>query len=286
MKNIVKLIFGSLFLAGVFCSCEKDENRIYLEGGTEPVLTASSTAPMVLNINNKDQVAVQFNWTNPDYQFTTGGSSQNVTYVLQFDTAGSNFRNPNIQERAIPNELSVTLTVKELNTFLSKMELKAGTPYNMEIRIKSTLANNSAALYSNVLSINITPYLDFAVEPPGTLAANYLDGTLWIVGDAVASGWSNPLPPPYDVSQQLTRAGGPADVLHYQGTITFNATGGYKLIQTQGVWSTQYHALDGTAKLAGDFEKRDSDPQFPSPGAGNYKVEINFQTGKYKLTRL
>lgn len=286
MKNIVKLIFGSLFLAGVFCSCEKDENRIYLEGGTEPVLTASSTAPMVLNINNKDQVAVQFNWTNPDYQFTTGGSSQNVTYVLQFDTAGSNFRNPNIQERAIPNELSVTLTVKELNTFLSKMELKAGTPYNMEIRIKSTLANNSAALYSNVLTINITPYLDFAVEPPGTLAANYLDGTLWIVGDAVASGWSNPLPPPYDVSQQLTRAGGPADVLHYQGTITFNATGGYKLIQTQGVWSTQYHALDGTAKLAGDFEKRDSDPQFPSPGAGNYKVEINFQTGKYKLTRL
>lgn len=286
MKNIVKLIFGSLFLAGLISSCEKDENRVYFEGGTAPVLTASSTAPMVLNINNKDQVALQFNWTNPDYRFTTGVSSQDVTYILQFDTAGSNFSNPNIQERAFSNELSVTLTVKEVNAFLSKMELKAGTPYDMEIRLKSTLVNNSVPLYSNVIKIRITPYLDFAVEPPGTLGANYLDGTLWIVGDAVASGWSNPLPPPYDVTQQLTRAGGPTDVLHYQGTITFNATGGYKLIQTQGVWSTQYHALDGTAKLAGDFEKKDSDPQFPSPGAGNYKVEVNFQTGKYKLTRL
>ncbi|MCC7379289.1 MAG: hypothetical protein IT255_08010 [Chitinophagaceae bacterium] len=74
--------------------------------------------------------------------------------------------------------------------------------------------------------------------------------------------------------------------MHYVGTITFNATGGYKLIQEQGVWSSQYHALDGTAKLFGDFEKKDSDPQFPSPGAGNYKIEVNFQTGTYTLTKL
>jgi hypothetical protein len=102
-----------------------------------------------------------------------------------------------------------------------------------------------------------------------------------MVGDAVASGWSNPLPPPYDVTQKFTRI----DVLHYEAMINFNAAGGYKLIQKQGVWATQYHALDGTAALSGDFEKKDSDPQFPSPGAGLYKVEINFQTGKYKLTK-
>jgi starch-binding outer membrane protein SusE/F len=286
MKNILKLLFGTIFTAAIILSCKKDENKVYFEGGTPPLLSASSVAPMVLLIANKDNPAITFTWTNPNYKFNTGVSSQNVTYILQVDTTGANFTNPKMQERSISNDLSVALTVKELNTFLTKLELAAGVSHNIEFRVKSTLVNGSVPLYSNVLKISINNYLDFVVEPPGTVAQQYLDGNLWIVGDAVASGWSNPLPSPYDVSQKFSRVAGPSDVLHYQATITFNATGGYKLIQTQGVWSTQYHALDGTAKLSGDFEKKDSDPQFPSPGAGNYKVEFNFQTGTYKLTKL
>lgn len=288
MKNILKLIFGTFFTAVVLLSCKKDENQVYFQGGTNPVLTASSTAALVLDIANKDNPAVTFSWTNPNYQFNTGVSSQNVTYTIQVDIAGANFTNPKMQEMAISNNLSVVLTVKEVNTFLTKMELAAGQPHDMEFRVKTTLGNGSVPLYSNVIKIIITNYLDFVVEPPGTPLVNpvYSDGELWIVGDAVASGWSNPLPSPYDVSQKFTRAGGPTDVLHYVANITFNATGGYKLIQTQGNWDTQYHALDGTAKLSGDFEKKNSDPQFPSPGAGLYKVEINFQTGTYKLTKL
>lgn len=288
MKNFIKTILATVLMAATITSCKKDENKIFFSGGTNPVLSASSTANIVLASANNTNPAVKFMWTNPNYQFTTGNSSQDVTYVLQVDTTGANFKNPKMQERAISNDLSVTLTVKELNTFLTKMELQAGVAHNMEFRIKSTLANNTVPLYSNVIKISVNNYLDFVVEPPGTTGANpiYSDGNLWIVGDAVASGWSNPLPAPYDVAQKFARAGGPADVLHYVANITFNATGAYKLIQTQGVWSTQYHAIDGNAKLSGDFEKRDADPAFPSPGAGLYKVEINFQTGTYKLTKL
>jgi len=287
MKKVIKFLFGTVLATTMMVSCKKDENRVLFEGGTNPVLTASSTAAMVLLSANKDNAAVTFSWTNPNYMFNTGISSQDVNYVLQVDTTGANFTNPKIQEKAISKDLSVTLSVKDLNLFLTKMELASSVPHQMEFRIKSTLSNNgSVPLYSNVIKISVNPYLDFAVEPPGTAGPVYSDGTLWIVGDAVASGWSNPLPAPYDVSQKFARAGGPSDVLHYVATVTFNATGGYKLIQTQGVWSTQYHALDGTAALSGSFEKRDSDPQFPSPGAGSYKVEVNFQTGTYKLTKL
>ena len=288
MKNLVKILFGTFFTAVIILSCKKDENKVYFQGGTNPVLSASSSAALVLLKANKDNPAVTFNWTNPNYQFNTGNSSQNVTYVLQVDTTGSNFTNPKLQERSISNDLNVLLTVKELNTFLTKMELQSGVAHNMEFRIKSSLTNGSVPLYSNVLKLSVNNYLDFVVEPPGTPTATpqYSDGNLWIVGDAVASGWSNPLPNPFDVSQKFARAGGPTDVLHYQATITFKATGAYKLIQTQGNWATQYHALDGTAKLSGDFEKKDSDPAFPSPGAGTYKVEFNFQTGAYKLTKL
>jgi hypothetical protein len=61
MKNILKLLFGALFLTGAFLSCKKDENRIFYEGGTAPVLTASSTSAMVLIIANKNNFAIKFN---------------------------------------------------------------------------------------------------------------------------------------------------------------------------------------------------------------------------------
>jgi hypothetical protein len=87
----------------------------------------------------------------------------------------------------------------------------------------------------------------------------------------------------FQVSQRFRRA----DVLLYVlDDVTFNASGYYKLIQTQGVWGTQYHALAPANAMSGEFEKRDADPAFASPGAGRYKIEVNFQTGKYKLTRL
>lgn len=281
MKSMNKIV--SVFLiTATLISCKKDEHKVIFENAVPPVLTASSTADIALDNNQKDAVALSFNWTNPGYRFNTGISSQNVTYTLQVDTLGSNFTtNRNIQEMAIANELGVTLTVKELNTLLSKMELKAGKPYNTEIRVKSALINNSLPLYSNVIKIKITPYLDFAVEPPGTAANNYTDGNLWVTGDCFPSpDWANPLPSPYDASLKFTKV----DIMHYELIVDFDKTGGYKLIQQPGVWSTQYHAITAGAALTGTFEKKDADPQFASPGAGKYKIEVNFQTGKYKLT--
>lgn len=282
MKNLIKLLSGTFLLAVVFAGCKKDEHRIYFEGATAPVLSASSTAAQVLDRNTPNNVALTLRWTNPDYVFTTGVSSQDVNYILQVDTTGANFGSAKLQEKSIPKELATSLTVKDLNTFFTKMELAPSQTHSIDFRIKATLLNNSLPQYSNVIKIVFTPYLDFVVEPPGTAGAVYADGNLWIVGDAAAGGWNNPLNAPYDVTQKFTKI----SVTKYEITINFNATGGYKLIQTMGVWGTQYHALDGTAKFSGDFEKRDADPQFPSPGAGLHKVEVNFGTGKYTVTKL
>lgn len=284
MKSFNKFFILALFFLATFQACKKDDKQVLFEGGTAPKLTTtlSPTGSLTLLKDDKDKVAATFSWTNPEYRFNTGVSSHNVNYILQVDTAGANFKSSLLQEQSFANNLEVTFTVKELNAFLVKMERAHGVPHNMEMRVKSALVNNSVPLYSNVFKKTIIPYLDFAVEPPGTLANNYTDGNLWIVGDAVASGWSNPLPVPFSETQKFSRT----DVLHYVDTLTFNATGAYKLIQIQGDWTQQYHALDGNAKLEGSFEKKDSDPGFPSPGAGSYRVEINFQTGKYKLTKL
>ena len=288
MKYLVKLILGSFLLVGL-ASCEKEENKIYYERGTAPVLSTTNSGPLVLLKANKDLVGLVLNWTNPNYIFTTGISSQDVNYLVQVDKAGNNFAGATKQEIAIAKDLGVSWTVKDFNTVLGKMELTAGVAYDLQIRVKATLANGSVPLFSNVLNLKATPYLDFSVEPPGTEAGGYNDAGLWALGDAFASGWSNPMQAPYNTSQKFRRdASNP--LIYILDDVTFNATGSYKLIQTQGVWGTQYRPVPMNVAnidpMAGEFEKRDDNPGFQSPGAGRYKIELNFQTGKYKLTRL
>lgn len=274
MKNISKFAFLLLSLTALIWSCDKDENKIYFEGGTAPVLTASSTEIPLSFATSADE-AVTFSWGNPNYKFTTGVSSQNVSYVLEIDTTGANFTNPNKKSIAISQELSQTLSQATFNDYLlNQLVLKPGVSHNIDVRIKSTLGNNSATLYSNVLKFTVTP---FAIPPKVTPPAT---GELWIIGNAVASGWTNPLPAPYDVTQKFTKV---SETL-YELTVPFVGGGGYKIIQTNGVWNTQYHALDGSVLTGGDFEMKDSDPQFPGPAAaGTYKVTIDFQRGKYTV---
>jgi hypothetical protein len=41
MKKIFKTFILFSLLAAVLASCKKDENKVYFEGGTSPVLTSS-----------------------------------------------------------------------------------------------------------------------------------------------------------------------------------------------------------------------------------------------------
>lgn len=274
MKNTFKFLFSAFAVMALLVACEKDENRVSLEGGTPPVLTASSTSAMVLTSANAANTAIRFNWTNPNYRFTTGPSSQDVNYTLEVDTAGRSFGSPKKQEISIAKDLSVSYTVKEFNAVFSRMELAENRPHAVEIRIKASLAGGAAPLYSNVLRMTVTPYLDVAVPVP-------TNGNLWITGNAVNSGWSNPLGNPYDVNQKFTRV---SNTL-YELTIAMPGGGAYKLLQDNGDWSTQYHKVTGTWE-SGSFEKRDADPGFDGPtGAGTYKITVNFRTGQYTVVK-
>lgn len=279
MKKLFKT--AVLFLAAGFLlvSCKKDEQRITLESGTPPVLRASGAPALVLTSANASAPAIKFDWTNPNYRFTTGVSSQDVTYTLEIDTTGANFSNPRKQEVAISKDLSKEFTVKELNNLfgVSRLNLMENRPHNVEFRVKATLAGGAAPLYSNVIKMVITPYLDVAVPVPTT-------GELWATGDAFASGWANPLGNPYDVSQKFTRV---SNTL-YELTVAMPGGGNYKLLQDNGRWDTQYHMLPGGTWAGGDFEKRDADPGFPGPPAtapGTYKITVDFITGKYTVVK-
>src|SRR5687768_1296798 len=114
MKNSLKPLLHILLVVVLFSSCKKDENKIYYEEGTAPVLTASAN-DIRLEPGEEDNIALVINWTNPDYQFTTGLSSQDVTYTIEFDTLGANFNSSKKFSTVVAKELSKTYTVGALN---------------------------------------------------------------------------------------------------------------------------------------------------------------------------
>lgn len=278
MKKIIIACFSLMTAAFLMQSCEKDENKIFFEGGTEPVLTASTAAVALLPPPaNEAAEAIRFSWTNPEYQFTTGLSSQDVTYRLEFDTAGANFGSNSKYTTTIARDLGRAFSVAELNGILgNSMGLPFGRQYRMEARVISSIGTEAVPLTSNVVAFTATPY---APPPKVPVPTN---GTLWMTGDAAPSGWSNPLGAPYDVSQQFTRVNNTL----YELTVALPGGGGYKLIQTQGDWGSQYHMLAGGTWAGGSIEKRDADPAFPGPpSAGTYKISVDFQKGQFSVVK-
>jgi hypothetical protein len=72
----------------------------------------------------------------------------------------------------------------------------------------------------------------------------------------------------------------------YELQVAFKGGGAYKMLQDNGVWGTQYHMVEGDA-TGGVFQKKDSDPAFVGPTvAGNYKIVVDFQTGRFTVTKL
>jgi starch-binding outer membrane protein SusE/F len=274
MKNISKLLFLSFILACTFWACTKDEVKDYYTGGTNPVLSASATA-LSLSYANAAQTAVTFSWTNPNYQFTTGVSSQNVTYVVEIDTTGANFTNPNRQTISISQDLSLSISIGTFNDYLlNQLQLKPGMSHNLDVRVTATLINSSVPLYSNVLKLTTTPYaIPPKVNPPTT-------GKLYLVGDATAGGWNNPVPVP---AQQFTQV----STTLYEITVPLIGGFQYLFLPLNGDWGHKFACAKTANQSAdgGDFGYDFTD-NFPGPAAsGTYKISVDFQRGKYTVTK-
>lgn len=277
MKPITKVFILSVLVLCGMGSCKKDEHRVIFTGGTAPVLASSATGNIALSYLTPDEQAVSLSWTNPNFQFNTGISSLNVNYNLEIDTTGVDFTSSHKVVLSVGTDLSKTFTQSQLNDNLLKLKLNVGTSYNIEMRVTALILGGSEPLISNVLKFSATAYL----IPPKVVPPT--DSTLWLTGDATNSGYDNPLPPPYDVSQKFQMM----SPTLYELTVTMKGGGAYKLIQEQGNWDTQYHMITGGTWDAGNFEKKNSDPGFPgTPSGGKYKIQVDFQTGTYNVTKL
>lgn len=274
MKYMIKsLLFLALTIA--FFSCEKDENQVVFEGGSKPVVT-SSTANVPMSFVNKDKPAVTISWTNPNYKFNTGLSSQDVSYLVEIDTVGSNFKNPNRQSITVAKDLNVTFTQGELNGYLlNQLLLKADMNHQLAIRVTASLGGGTAALVSNVLTLTVKPFsIPPVVAPPSS-------DKLFLVGNATPGGWDNPVPVP---SQQFTKVSNTM----FEITVNIVPGGSYLFLPVNGDWSNKYGttgANNANNVNGGDFRDGGGDILAPSE-SGPHKIVVDFQRGKFTVTKL
>jgi hypothetical protein len=276
MKNKLLLLLSSSLLLIFSGSCKKEENKIYYEGGTNPVLSASRTGTIPLSFANKDLEAVKLLWTNPDYQFTTGRSSQTVVYQVEIDTTGANFTNPQRKIFSISQDLSLTLTQNDLNDYLlNQLQLTPAIVHNIEVRVRSTI-EIAVPLFSNVLKFTVIPYaIPPKVEPPAS-------GKLFLVGSATPGGWNNPVPVP---SQEFTKV---SPTFFRINSIALTGGGSYLFLPVNGDWGAKYGAIgaNNTNNVNGDDFRAGGGDMLAPAISGNYKIEVDFQRGKFTLTQL
>jgi len=269
----IKPIINYLALSGILMmSCESDVDKVFFKGGNTPVLTVSSATSLVLIKSMEDYSSLQFQWTNPDYEFSNGVNTQDVYYTLEIDTVGSDFSNPKMGILTFTRDLSVSFTVRELNNAVAALELKDFEPHNYEFRIKATLASESVPLYSNAIAITITPYLDVVYPVPDNL---------YITGAATPGNWMGGGDPEL-LSQKFTKVN---SYLFELESLEINASSGFLFVPAYGNWDNKY-GFTGTGlqnNPSGDsFQPGGND--FVSPSVAKaYKITVNFKTGKYSF---
>lgn len=269
MRNTFKILTFLLVIAAVFAACDKKSDLAVYSKGTAPVLTASTTtiAPTPADSN---KVALTLNWSNPKY----ATDSTNQKFTIEFDSTGKNFAH---ESTIVVNAaLSSSLTAKQLNNILLGYGFAFGVPVTMDVRVTSSYANNNERISSNVIKMQMTPY----VVPPKVVPP--ASKTLFMVGSATAGGWDNPVPTP---AQQFKRL----DSVTYEGTFFLNGGGSYDLLPVNGDWSAKYNVANKTVtglKSGGDFQASTGPgDDIPGPDAtGLYKIRFNFQSGKFTVT--
>jgi starch-binding outer membrane protein SusE/F len=281
MKKIQFFITTLLLAFSLFIlqSCEKTENQVTLISSSNPVLTANRTTSIPLSLANKDAEAVKFSWTNPDYRFNTGISSQSVNYDVEIDTTGKNFNSGKKQVIALSTDLSIALTQGTLNDYLlNQLVFAPGVPVTIDVRVRAYIRESpSTTLYSSTLKFSTTPYV---IPPKVELPTG---NELFLVGDASQGGWNNPVPVP---TQKFTRV----SATLYEITVPFTngVDKAFLMLPVNGSWADKY-GFDGANKMNNvngfDLKRGGGDVLAPAVG-GNYKISVDFQRGKVSVTKL
>lgn len=247
-----------------FASCDKKDALNVSGNGTAPTLTSSlaTFAPTATDSLTKKMI---FTWSDPKYASATPNN-----YVIEIDSAGRNFSNP--QRVTVTGVLVDSVVTKDLNTMLLALGFKFNTAGTAQVRVRSSYGNNNEAYLSNVLSLNLTAY---KIPPRVALPTT---NKLFLVGDASQGGWNNPVPVPTQEFAQI-------DETTFGGIFQLNGNKQYLVLPLNGDWGHKFAVASSAVPAAGGDFGYDLSTNFNSPATdGWYKIILDFQAGKFTVT--
>ncbi|MBD0255739.1 MAG: SusE domain-containing protein, partial [Cytophagales bacterium] len=151
-----RLVLLALFALSCF-ACEKDEERAVLRPGGAASTLSATASTVALSKPTKGADALTLSATPSNY-----GVQAAVTYVLQMARKGTNFAQP--VSISLDKTLTKKFTVGEFNGLLTELGLPAETPGEVEARVQSTVSPEVDPVYSNVVTVSATPYLDIVAR--------------------------------------------------------------------------------------------------------------------------
>lgn len=271
MKNYFKSLLAVATTLLFFTACNKVGDLPSYANGKTPALTATTTT-LAASAADSSNDLVTFNWSSAEY----ATDPANYKYVLQIDSAGKNFANATSQ--TIVGANTTKFTAKEINDILLGMGFRFNVTYTIEARIISSYGNNNERLYSNVISMQATPYK----VPPRVVLP--FTGHLYIVGGATDFGWNNvnPMPPVRELTQ--------TDETTWAGIYHLSGSSAYLLLPEAGSWNNKYSVQDNSipgAANAGSFGYNlpQDIPGNVAQGDNWYKMIFDFQQGNYTVTK-
>lgn len=232
-------------------ACKKEGTLVTSNGGKAGTLTAS-TSNLALDkskLNDTSKV-INFSFSAADYGFSAA-----VTNTLQIDSAGDNWAKP-MSVSLSPKVYSQGYSTPDFNSLLLKLNLPAGVASKINVRVQHTLSTSVAPIYSNVLSLTVTPY---------NLAS-------WVYVPGAYEGWANP-GPQEDSLLSATSNG------IYTGIINFTAGNNQFLIVPVKNWNNKWATNDGasTSGTSSNYAVtyNGSNNFYAPSAAGEYVVTLN-----------
>lgn len=185
--KVIKHIIFSLFAGIGMTACNADGEMITTDGASAAV-TLTGSGDVVLNRNSLGSLALTLYWEDNGTLSLSDDAVQApqnaITNTLQFS---ANNRFDNVVEQLVDKGVTYTqFTMESLNTLAGRLGLESGVASPMYIRIRSVLAANMEAQYSNIYQVNVTPYtLDMA---HASILDTKREATGWTLGSAESNG--------------------------------------------------------------------------------------------------
>ncbi|HWD87520.1 MAG TPA: SusE domain-containing protein [Mucilaginibacter sp.] len=254
-KFLVISSAGLLMLA----SCKKEGVKVMSNGGKPGDLTANTTTlPLNKAMVNDTTKVITFNFTKANFGFSAA-----VTNVLQIDAQGDNWANPTTF--TLPSgTYSEGFSTFDFNNLVLKLNLAAGVASQVNVRIAHTLAANVPAVYSNTLSLSVTPF----------------NLTSWVYVVGAFDGWP-PLPAKGTDSLISVTGNGV-----YTGIINFPANSNEFLILPQSNnYNNKYASNQDPNAGPTSIVTQNASNNLSAPKAGGqYTVTFNSNTGTISFT--